>query len=165
MTPEEQDLYQKICDFKLDQPDEIFPFSHKLSWEHRWSQIYTIRVIQEYKKFIFLAMVAEHHVSPSIPVDQVWHLHLLYTHSYWDQLCTEVLKKPLHHNPGTGGKEEGLKYQNLREQTLKTYRNYFGTPPADIWDDSHLRGKSINFQWIDSQQYWILPNPIYWLKR
>lgn len=164
MTPTEQNLYQRICNFKLDHPDAVFSFSHKLSWEYKWSQIYTIRVIQEYKKFIFLAMVADHVVSPSTIVDRVWHLHLLYTHSYWSQFCEEVLKNPLHHNPSRGGQEEKLKYQHLYEQTLETYKKYFGNPPADIWDDSRLKSEYKNFQWINSQQYWILPNPIYWLQ-
>ena len=116
MNPAEQNLYKRICNFNLDTPISIFPFSHKLSWEYRWSEIYTIRVIQEYKKFVFLAMVADHVVSPSTPVDRVWHLHLLYTHSYWDKFCGEVLNKPLHHSPSLGGKEEGLKYHYFYER-------------------------------------------------
>jgi hypothetical protein len=164
MKPAEQRLYERICNFKLDEPGAIFPFSHKLSWEYRWSEIYSIRVIQEYKKFVFLAMVADHVVSPSVPVDRVWHLHLLYTHSYWDKFCGEVLNKPLHHSPSLGGREEGLKYHHLYECTLATYRNYFGTPPSDIWNDPRLRSEPTTFQWLDPKQYWILPQPIYWLK-
>ena len=64
--------------------------------------IYAYRVIQEYKKFVFLAMVADHIVSPSTNVDRAWHLHLLYTRSYWDEFCGKVLKKPLHHTPSSG---------------------------------------------------------------
>ena len=82
MTPLQIDLYQKICNFKLDNPQAIYSFSDKLAWEYQWTKIYTYRVIKEYKKFIFLAMIAKHIVSPSTDVDRVWHLHLLYTHSY-----------------------------------------------------------------------------------
>lgn len=164
MKPAEQELYEAICNFNLDTPGAVFPFSHKLSWEYRWSEIYTIRVIQEYKKFIFLAMVADHIVSPSVPVDRAWHLHLVYTDSYWVKLCGEVLKKPLHHFPSLRGKEEGIKYQHLYELTLEIYQKYFGTPPDDIWPSPRLRSESASFRWIDSKQYWLVPNPIYYFK-
>ena len=32
--------------------------------------------IEEYRKFVFLALVAGHQITPSDQVDQVWHLHL-----------------------------------------------------------------------------------------
>ncbi len=73
MTPAQADLYKQICDFKLDPDFAIFPFSNKLAWEYQWSGVYTYRVIQEYKKFVFLAMVADHIASPSTAVDRVWH--------------------------------------------------------------------------------------------
>jgi hypothetical protein len=137
----------------------------KLAREYRWNQIYALRVIQEYKKFIFLAMVADHIVSPSAAVDRVWHQHLLFTHSYWDDLCGKVLHKPLHHTLGFGGKEEAIKNYHLYEQTLKTYQKYFGNPPDDIWDAPPMRSKYPSYQWIDRNRYWIIPNPIYRLWR
>lgn len=165
MKPAEEKLYQQICDFNLDISGVIFPFSHKLSWLCRWSEIYTIRVIQEYKKFLFLAIVADHIVSPSAPIDSAWHLHLLYTQSYWNDLCGKILQKTIHHAPGLGGKEEELKYLHLYERTLETYQKYFGTPPNDIWFPPRLRGEPLSFRWIDAKQYWILPNCIYWFKK
>ncbi|MEK6230809.1 MAG: hypothetical protein N2A42_03075 [Luteolibacter sp.] len=33
----------------------------------------------EYKRFVALAMLAGHPVTPSEEVDQAWHLHLVYT--------------------------------------------------------------------------------------
>lgn len=157
MIPAESDLYQQICDFKLDPSFAIFPFSHKLAWEYQWSGVYTYRVIQEYKKFVFLAVVADHIVSPSTAVDRVWHFHLLYTHSYWNDFCEKVLKRSLHHSPSLGGKEEGLKYRRHYCQTLCTYQKYFGTPPPDIWDSPKLRSEKFSYQWIDRDRYWIVP--------
>lgn len=157
MSPKETVLYQQICDFELDSPEAIFPFSYKLAWEYQWTGIYTYRVIQEYKKFVFLAMVADHVVSPSTAVDRVWHLHLLYTHSYWEQFCGKILNKPLHHSPSLGGKQEGLKYRYYYQQTLETYQQYFGTPPSDIWCSPQLRGEQKSYQWVDRHQYWIIP--------
>lgn len=157
MTPAQADLYKQICDFKLDPDFAIFPFSNKLAWEYQWSGVYTYRVIQEYKKFVFLAMVADHIASPSTAVDRVWHFHLLYTHSYWDEFCGKILKKPLHHSPSLGGKTEGLKYRYYYYQTLCTYQKYFGMPPPDIWHEPKLRSERVSYQWIDRDLYWITP--------
>ena len=157
MTYTEADLYKRICDFQLDSSSAIFPFSYKLAWEYQWTGIYTYRAIQEYKKFVFLAMVADHIVSPSTTVDRVWHLHLLYTHSYWDEFCGKVLKKPLHHSPSLGGKQEGLKYHHYYQQTLETYQQYFDIPPPDIWNSPKLKGEKIAYQWVDRDRYWLIP--------
>jgi len=157
MTPDQDDLYARICEFKLDQPSASFPFSAKLSWEYQWTGIYTYRAIQEYKKFVFLVMVADQALSPSTVVDRVWHLHLLYTQSYWDEFCGKVLHRSLHHVPSLGGKEEGLKYYHQYCRTLEIYRRYFGQPPADIWNPPKFRGEGVSFQWIDRHRYWIIP--------
>lgn len=161
MTPAESNLYARICKFKLDEPAAMSPFSVKLAWEYRWTEIYTLRAIQEYKKFVFLAMVADRVVSPSAPVDRVWHMHLLYTHSYWDKFCGEVLKQPLHHAPSLGDKEEGVKYQQIYEGTLGIYQRYFGTPPEDIWHHPRSRSEKFAYQWIDRDRYWLIPKLIY----
>lgn len=157
MTFYEVDLYQRISDFKLDLLNANFSFSAKLSWEYRWTEIFAYRAIQEYKKFIFIAMVVDHDVSPSTIVDRVWHLHLLYTHSYWSEFCGKVLKRPFHHTPSLGSKEEGLKYRYQYQQTLQSYRIYFGLPPSDIWNNPKLKGEPIVYQWINRHQYWIIP--------
>jgi hypothetical protein len=91
----EQQLLTKIEAFSFDQLGTNFAFSQRLAKENGWDIEYTNRVIQEYRKFVFLAVVAGHMVTPSEQVDQVWHLHLTYTHSYWDEFCPNVLGQPL----------------------------------------------------------------------
>jgi hypothetical protein len=159
----EQNLYKRICEFELDNLDAQWNFSTKTAWEYRWAEIYTLRVIQEYKKFTFLAVVADHCVSPPPAIDRVWHQHLLYTQSYWNDFCGEILQKPLHHAPSLGGKTEFTKYLDLYAQTLDTYQQYFGTPPDDIWPPPHLRGKSSVYQWVNSDHHWIMPNLNYFI--
>ena len=39
------------------------------------------------QKIIYLAAVSKTPVTPSDEIDQVWHLHLTYTQSYWIDLC------------------------------------------------------------------------------
>jgi len=87
----------------------------------------------------------------------VWHLHLLYTRSYWDEFCGKILQKTLHHSPSLGGKQEGLKYRHYYQQTLEIYQKYFGTPPPDIWHPPQLRSEKVSYQWLDRQQFWIIP--------
>jgi hypothetical protein len=94
----------------------------------------------EYRRFVFLAMEAGHPVTPSEQVDQAWHLHLLYTRSYWDDLCGQVLGRPLHHGPTQGGPAEGAKFHDWYRATLDSYERIFGRrPPADIWPEPAAR--------------------------
>lgn len=139
----EKDLWERISNFSLDDSKSAYSFSTRLARENGWSYIYTQRVIAEYKKFVFLAMVAGHSVTPSITVDEVWHLHLCYTKSYWDNLCGEILKHPLHHNPTKGGTEEQSKFYNQYNKTLESYEKFFAKkPPQDIWPPAKERFSS-----------------------
>ena len=92
---------------------------------------FAARAIEEYRKFCFLAVHAGHPVTPSDEVDQVWHLHLLYSRHYWDALCRDTLETPLHHGPTQGGVAEDRKFHDWYEATLASYRRYFGEPPQD----------------------------------
>ncbi|NEQ85031.1 MAG: TIGR04222 domain-containing membrane protein, partial [Moorea sp. SIO2I5] len=152
-------LYQRLQAFSLDDPDAKFPFSKRLARENRWSFNYTQRVIEEYKKFAFLAVVAGHPVSPSDPVDQVWHLHLTYTHSYWDEFCPNILQTPFHHQPSRGGASEKSKFDDWYSKTLASYHYFFGeAPPVDIWAPADLHfSQDVNFVRVNPQQHWILP--------
>jgi hypothetical protein len=159
MKQEQAEFYQRLLAFSLDETDAVFPFSKRLAVENRWSVEYAQRVIAEYKKFAFLAVVAEHPVAPSDQVDQVWHLHLLYTRSYWEEFCPKVLQTPLHHGPTRGGKSENHKFNDWYSKTLASYTAFFGeTPPVDIWPPPHIRfSRDIDFVRVNTQQNWIFP--------
>lgn len=144
-------------------PDEAtaFPFSERLARENGWPLPYARRVIQEYKRFAFLAVAAGHPVTPSDEVDQAWHLHMLYTSSYWKDFCGEVLRKPLHHGPTKGGESERDKFHDWYTRTLQSYRKFFNEePPVDIWPDSRRRfGQDIHFVRVNASRNWIIPKP------
>lgn len=126
-------LWNDLQNFWIDDPQSVVPFSKRLAQERGWTKEFTDRAIQEYRRFLFLAVVGDHQVTPSDIVDQVWHMHLLYTRSYWDHLCTHVIKKRLHHEPANAPKDEALFKQQYRK-TLTTYARLIGhEPPADIW--------------------------------
>jgi uncharacterized protein (TIGR04222 family) len=153
------DLYKRIQAFSLDQPDTQLSFSKRLARDNGWSLSYAHRVIEEYKKFTFLAVAAGHPVTPSDQVDQVWHLHLSYTRSYWQEFCPNVLQTPLHHNPSRGGSSEQLKFDDWYNRTLESYKQFFGQiPPIDIWSDPKDRfGRDLHFVRVNTQQNWLVP--------
>ncbi|MCP2728526.1 TIGR04222 domain-containing membrane protein [Limnofasciculus baicalensis] len=161
MNQQQLEIYQRIQAFPLDEPDSNLPFSKKLARENGWSAEYTQRVIEEYKNFTFLAVVAGHPVSPSDRVDQVWHLHLTYTHSYWDKFCPNILQMPFHHIPSRGGNSEHDKLNDWYSKTLVSYQIFLGkAPPADIWTPLDIRcNRPETFIRVNTQENWILPQP------
>ena len=89
--PISQTLWEEIADFELDQIESGLVFSERLARENGWTLPYARRAIREYKRFLYLAVTVEHVVCPSDAVDQVWHMHLTYTRSYWDELCGGIV--------------------------------------------------------------------------
>lgn len=161
-------LYQRIQDFSIDRSDSKFPFSQRLAKENGWSAEYTQRAIAEYKKFVFLAVVAGHPVTPSEQVDRVWHLHLLYTRSYWENFCPNVLQMSLHHSPTLGGSSEQSKFYDWYDRTLASYEAFFGEyPPTDIWSPAKIRfGRDTHITLVNTEQNWIIPKPNWnWLPK
>ena len=161
MTTDEQALWQQIEAFALDEPTAAFPFSHRLARDNGWSREQAQRVVAEYKRFVLLAMIAGHPVTPSDQVDQAWHLHLTYTRSYWEDFCGKLLPRPLHHEPTRGGSREGRKFDDWYGRTLASYRRCFGSePPADIWPPAAIRfGEDVQFVRVNRRRHWIIPRP------
>ncbi len=118
----------------MDDGTAAVPFSVKLASSENWSIEFTKRAIEEYKKFILLCCISEKGASPSRTVDEVWHLHLTYTQSYWIDFCRNTLGKDIHHYPSAGGDLENHKHLEWYKETLQLYHTVFGAgPPVDIW--------------------------------
>ena len=144
MDTQQTELFERIRGFVLDQAGVTFPFSHKLAKENGWSVEYAQRVIEEYKRFVFLGVAAGHPVSPADAVDQAWHLHMTYTQSYWGEFCPKVLGRPFHHLPAQGGIEEADKLQDWYGKTIESYSRFFGeAPPSDIWLTPEMRAQGV----------------------
>ncbi len=152
-------LWRKLEAFTLDDPGAGLTFTRRLARENGWTAPYARRVVDEYKRFLYLCVEAGHSVTPSDEVDQAWHLHLCYTRGYWDELCGNILEKPLHHGPTKGGTAEQAKYHDWYERTLADYRQHFGEePPADIWPPAAVRfSPRQRFQRVDRGRYLLLP--------
>lgn len=165
MTLEQQELYHRIEAFRFDEGRAEFPFIARLARDNGWSIGYTARVVTEYRRFTFLAVEAGHPVTPSDQVDQVWHLHILYTRSYWDRFCKQVLRTPLHHGPTKGGDSERSKFTDWYSKTKESYRRFFGEElPVDIWPNADTRfGEDIHYERVNTKRAWVIPKR--WFRR
>lgn len=155
------DLWKRIEAFALDEDEAELKFSKRLARENGWQIDFARRVIEEYKRFCYLAVVAGHEVTPSDEVDQAWHLHLVYTRNYWDEFCAKVLGKPLHHGPTKGGVKERRRYDENYVATVESYKREFGSyPPEDIWPHPDIRfGQSLMAHRVNTARNWVIPKP------
>jgi hypothetical protein len=155
MTTDQRNLWRRIASFDIDGGPAELTFAKRLARENGWAEPFAERVVHEYKKFVFLCMTAGHKCTPSDQVDQAWHLHMIYTESYWTRFCGEVLPRPLHHGPTTGGNIEDDKFANWYERTKEAYFTAFGEePPVDIWPPSQVRfAKGAAWKRVDTFRY------------
>lgn len=160
MTQQESKLWTKIQAFQFSEKDTTFPFEARLARENNWTIEFTERVIEEYRRFMFLCCISKKIKTPSDEVDQVWHLHMIYTKSYWEDFCQNTLGQLIHHNPTKGGHEEREKFWELYENTKIFYREKFGEkPPEDIWLPTQERFSKINFKRVHFDDYWLIKKP------
>ena len=154
-------LLDKIMAFELDAEEAQLPFTSRLAREQGWTHVFAGRVVVEYKRFVALAMVAGHPVTPSEEVDQAWHLHMVYTKSYWHGFCRDVLGRELHHMPTVGGSDENGKFEDWYEKTLESYRRVFqDEPPTDIWPSVRKRFATAGCgRWVDTSKFWLVAKP------
>lgn len=152
---------KKIMAFELDEEGAQLPFTARLAREQGWTHVFAGRVVEEYKRFVAMAMLSGHTVTPSEEVDQVWHLHMVYTKSYWHYFCRDVLGRELHHTPTGGGQDENNKFEDWYAKTLDSYQRIFqSSPPKDIWPSVRKRFATAGCgRWVDTANFWLLPKP------
>jgi uncharacterized protein (TIGR04222 family) len=162
MTAEQTALWERIAAFDIDgDAAPALPFAARLARENGWSRSFADRAVREYKRFVFLTKTAGRPMCPSEQVDQVWHLHLTYTRSYWQRFCGEVLQCPLHHDPTRGDEAEGRKHWAMYADTLSTYAETFGEPPpSDLWPPVEQRfGSDLEAARVNRNDYWLIRKP------
>jgi hypothetical protein len=133
IPPEHSTLWRALQKFEFDGIFASYPFALRLAEENKWNLDFALLVIEEYRKFIYLLRTTGHWVTPSVPVDECWHLHLQNTDSYWQKLCNLGNGRPIHHHPGNGSKSSASRFKAIKQRTLFDYREVFGEPPAIIW--------------------------------
>ena len=74
MNDEHEALWKRIQGYSLGYRAASLGFSQRLANDNGWTDTYALRVVAEYKRFVFLAMTLNHPVTPSDQVDQAWHM-------------------------------------------------------------------------------------------
>jgi hypothetical protein len=157
-------VWLALSRYSIGPEDTALSFADRLARENGWRAAHAARVIEEYKRFAFLAVTAGHEVTPSDAVDQAWHLHLTYSRDYWERFCPEILGCPLHHGPTAGGAGERQRHFEQYGATLKAYEAAFGAPPpADIWPSAaRLLIDAPRARRIHPRDVLIIPRPLVW---
>ncbi len=156
---ERPDLWAKLIDLPLDHLEgearPEFGFISRLRKERGWDYGKTVRVVAEYRRFLYLAALGP--VCPSAEVDAAWHLHLTYTRAYWIGLCGGVLGRPLDHTPASSS-DDTERFRSLYEDTLKRYHSSFGEePPRDLWPLMKKRFVPVPIRAPSGPPPWIAP--------
>ena len=152
------DSHRKLLAYTVGSDEVELPFTLRLAQENGWSLVYSKRVFEEYKRFCYMCMHSKRACTPSLDVDQAWHLHLTYSQDYWDVFCPNLLGKPLHHGPTLGGGDEDVKFLEQYEETLEFYEQIYGTPPPDdIWPESQVRfSNELRLRWVNLSTVYVL---------
>ncbi|KAH8068377.1 phenylacetate-CoA ligase [Aureococcus anophagefferens] len=88
--------------------------------------------VREFLRFLALKSVRPD-VTPSVVVDNVFHLALTYTVAY-AHLCALVGGTFIHHDPTPGGDAANARYMRQYEDALELYALAFGAPPPrSVW--------------------------------
>jgi len=112
--------------------------------EYGWSWAFTDRVLQGYKKFLQLKKDLsdwDHKIlSPSIPVDKMWHMHILDVANYIKD-CELLCGRLVGHNP------DGMLDADARSRRVETTRhilqNQLGEDlDARVWNFGEVNGGS-----------------------
>jgi uncharacterized membrane protein YgcG len=109
-------------------------FAGKVARKQGWTTPFALRAITEYKKFVYLGVVAEFRVTPPKVIDAVWHEHLLFTRPYRD-FCRNVLGREFDHHPELlPERKQTDVFEAQYGATLALYRAEFNAaPPPDVW--------------------------------
>lgn len=131
-------LWERVSAFDIAEYAFNYGFALRLATENKWSLSFADAAIEEYKKFMFLAAISEEMISPSVIVDTVWHLHLIYSDAY--QSFCKLLGKEIKHVPSRKQAGEQATFQAAKLLTQKIYEPVFGTMPEAIWKYESMYG-------------------------
>ncbi len=138
MADARRELLARIMRFDFDAGRTKGAFAEELARENGWESGFAARVVEEYRKFAFLAQLGQGEVLPSDEIDQAWRLHLASSRNYWEDWCAETLARAWHRTPANAPGDAGAHARY--ETTLSLYRREFGeAPPIDIWPPAAIR--------------------------
>ena len=153
------EAHKRLIAYRIGPQEIDLTFRNRVAHENGWDAGMAERAIQEYKRFAYLCAHSPTPCTPSMEVDQVWHMHMTYTHDYWGRFCPDLLGYQLHHGPTEGGDDEEEKHVEQYEYTLVYYERVFGRPPpGDLWPSTGERFSSFpHLQWVNLSEHSITP--------
>lgn len=128
-------------------------FAAKIARKHGWSNPFALKAISEYKKFVYLGVVSDFHVTPSKIIDVVWHEHILFTSAY-RQFCDQVICYQFDHHPElVPMADETGRFNAQYLDTIELYANEFGfAPPTDIWGETKFDKEALKAKNYSSRE-------------
>ena len=106
------------------------------------------RVIEEYRKFLFLAMRAGHQVIPPGPVNDVWMMHLQNAQNYWENLGQMIGERPM--AQGIDAKNFAIDGRRLEGDARILREDLRQEAPMDIWG----QGPAAENPWMQAMGNW-----------
>lgn len=128
-------------------------FAAKIAKKHNWSNAFAARAVDEYKKFVYLGVVSNFHVTPSKDIDVVWHEHLLFSKAY-REFCSTVIEYTFDHHPELMPMaDETGRFSAQYMDTLDLYKTEFGVdPPVAIWGDPKFDKEKVAANGYESRE-------------
>ena len=74
--------HKRLIAYSVGPQNVDLSFKKRLAHENGWDLAMAERAFQEYKRFAYMCVHSDNPCTPSVEVDQVWHLHMTYTVSY-----------------------------------------------------------------------------------
>jgi len=132
-----------LVDLQSDITGGATPLVKRCMKEYGWTEQYCRRVLEAYRQFLSLKedygdLNAEI-LSPSLPVDQMWHMHILDTPNYATD-CSLLCGDFIHHDVD-GGNDVKARQERLdttKEALLKKYPSFDREIWRDVWDQPVL---------------------------
>ena len=89
-------------------------------------------MIREYQRYLIMRVLHPDELPLySLPIDAVWHAHILFTQKY-REFCDKIYGKYLDHRPYP--KEEfSARFNEYFQRTLQLYEEAFGKEAPAIW--------------------------------
>lgn len=155
----DSDLWSRIEAHDFEPQGRVLTFTDRLARDHGWTTEEARSVINEYRRFCFLAATSKRELTPSQEVDEVWHLHLTFSQDYWDRWCHSVLRQALHHSPTQGGQPETSRFAEQYACTLAHYESVFGPPHPVYWPGTTKRFRRQRYLTVDRDRSIIISWP------
>ena len=152
------ELWTKLKAFSFDMKGP-YPYSKRLAKENEWPYDYTLSVIEEYRKLLYLLATVGDDLVASPDVEDAWRLHLIYTGSYFRGLCERVLGKRIEHSCDDGSQSPAAMSKRW-QKTMDAYRRVFGEPSEMIWFEPDWFGHSPHRRLIHSVKSLVNPAPL-----